>query len=153
ASTPIAEVNLRAESQTVLGSGADALRAFAQAIEEWKLLISAALAGLGREAIRLAAAYASQRKQFGKFIGAFQAVSHPLADRLGDVDAGKLLVWKAIRDCAAQSDPTSEALQEAGATISLATWWNCDAAGKAVAQALHTFGGYGLTTEYDIHLY
>src|SRR6202035_763725 len=61
-------------------------------------------------------------------------------------DGGKLLVWKAIRDIADGS-------REAGATISLAAWWSCDAAGKAVAQALHTFGGYGLTTEYDIHLY
>jgi alkylation response protein AidB-like acyl-CoA dehydrogenase len=146
ASTPLAEIDLREQSQTVLGSGAEALKSFAQGIEEWKLLISAALAGLGRESVKLAAAYASQRKQFGKFIGAFQAVSHPLADRLGDVDAGKLLVWKAIRDIA-------DGAPDAAATISLAAWWNSDAAGKAVAQALHTFGGYGLTTEYDIHLY
>jgi 3-oxochol-4-en-24-oyl-CoA dehydrogenase len=146
ASTPIAEIDLSAQSQTVLGSGADALKIFAQGIEEWKILISAALAGLSREAVKLAAAYASQRKQFGQFIGSFQAISHPLADRLGDVDGGKLLVWKSIRDIADGSP-------EAGATISLAAWWNCDAAAKAVAQALHTFGGYGLTTEYDIHLY
>jgi alkylation response protein AidB-like acyl-CoA dehydrogenase len=146
ASTPVAEIDLGKQPHTVLGSGAQALATFAQAIEEWKLLISAALSGLGREAIKLAAAYASQRKQFGQFIGAFQAISHPLADRLGDVDGGRLLVWKAIRNIADVSP-------EAAATISLATWWSCDAAGKAVAQALHTFGGYGLTTEYDIHLY
>ena len=146
ASTPIAEIDLREQSQAVLGRGAEALECFAQGIEEWKVLISAGLAGLAREAVKLAAAYASQRKQFGQFIGAFQAISHPLADRLCDVDGGRLLVWKAIRDIADRA-------QEAGATISLAAWWNCDAAAKAVAQALHTFGGYGLTTEYDIHLY
>jgi alkylation response protein AidB-like acyl-CoA dehydrogenase len=146
ASTPMAEIDLSAQSRTVLSSGAEALKIFAQAIEEWKILLSAALAGLAREAVRLAAAYASQRKQFGQFIGAFQAISHPLADRLCEVDSGKLLIWKAIRDIA-------DGAQEAGATISLAAWWNCDAAAKAVAQALHTFGGYGLTTEYDIHLY
>jgi 3-oxochol-4-en-24-oyl-CoA dehydrogenase len=146
ASTPLAEIDLATQSRTLLGSGAGALRSFAQAIEEWKLLIAAALAGLSRQAVQLAAAYASQRKQFGQLIGTFQAISHPLADRLSEVDSGKLLVWKAIRDIA-------DEVQEAGATISLAAWWNCDAAGKAVAQALHTFGGYGLTTEYDIHLY
>lgn len=146
ASTPFAEINLSTHPQAVLGSGAAVLQCFAQAIEEWKLLMSAALAGLARESIKLAAAYASERKQFGQFIGSFQAISHPLADRLGDADAGKLLVWKAIRDIA-------DGAPEAGATISLAFWWSCDAAAKAVAQALHTFGGYGLTTEYDIHLY
>lgn len=146
ASTPLAEINLSAHPRTVLGSGDAALKTFAQGIEEWKLLISAALAGLSHESIKLAAAYASQRKQFGQFIGTFQAISHPLADRLGDADGGKLLVWKAIRDIADNAP-------EAGATISLAAWWSCDAAAKSVAQALHTFGGYGLTTEYDIHLY
>jgi alkylation response protein AidB-like acyl-CoA dehydrogenase len=146
ASTPLARIDISKQSQKVLGSGAAALKIFAQGIEEWKLLISAALAGLARESVKLAAAYASERKQFGQFIGTFQAISHPLADRLGDADGGKLLVWKAIRDIADKAD-------EAGATISLAMWWNCEGAAKAVAQALHTFGGYGLTTEYDIHLY
>ncbi len=146
ASTPLAEIDLCAHPHSLLGSGNTAIHTFAQAVEEWKLLISAALAGLARKAIELAAAYASERKQFGQFIGTFQAISHPLADRLGDVDGGRLLVWKAIRDIADGS-------AEAGATVSLAIWWNCDAAARAVAQALHTFGGYGLTTEYDIHLY
>ena len=146
ASTPLAELNLDTLPQTTLARGADASTAFAQAIEEWKLLISAGLAGLGREALKMAAAYASQRKQFGQFIGQFQAISHPLADLLCEVDGGKLLVWKAIRSIVDGAD-------EAGAAVSIAAWWNAEAAARAVAQALHTFGGYGLTTEYDIYLY
>ena len=146
ASTPLAELDLSTYPRRVLGSGDVALTQFAQGIEEWKLLIAAALGGLSSEALKLAAAYASQRKQFGQLIGTFQAISHPLADRLGDVDGGRLLVWKAIRDIA---DGTADA----AATISLSLWWSCDAAARTVAQALHTFGGYGLTTEYDIHLY
>ncbi|HYD07048.1 MAG TPA: acyl-CoA dehydrogenase family protein, partial [Reyranella sp.] len=113
---------------------------------EWKLLISAALAGLGAQALRLAAAYASEREQFGQLIGQFQAISHPLADCLCEVDGGRLLAWKAIRDIA-------DGAQDAAATVSLAAWWNAQAASHAVSQALQTFGGYGLTTEYDIYLY
>ena len=146
ASTPLAEVDFSAHPRRVLGTGDAALRQFAQGIEEWKLLTAAALGGLSAEALKLAAGYAGQRKQFGQLIGTFQAISHPLADRLGDVDGGKLLVWKAIRDIADEAP-------DAGATISLSLWWSCEAAAKTVAQALHTFGGYGLTTEYDIHLY
>ena len=146
ASTPIAQLDLSAHPRTVLGSGARSLQIFAQAVEEWKLLISAALAGLARESLRLGAAYACERKQFGQLIGTFQGISHPLADLLCDVDGGKFLVWKSIRDIADGS-------AEAGPTISLATWWNVDAATRSVAQSLHTFGGYGLTTEYDIFLY
>ena len=146
ASTPLAELDFSALTSTLLATGNAAVAAFAGGVEEWKLLISAALAGLSRESLKLAAAYASERKQFGQFIGQFQGISHPLADLLCDVDGGKFLVWKAIRDIADGSD-------EAAGTISLAGWWNADAAARATAQALHTFGGYGLTTEYDVHLF
>ncbi len=146
ASTPIAEIDLSALPATILGSGDAALATFAAGIEEWKLLLAAALSGLSREAIRLAAAYASERKAFGQFIGQFQAISHPLADLICEIDGGKFLVWKAIRNLA-------DGNSEAAATISIAAWWTAEAAARAVGQALHTFGGYGLTTEYDIHLY
>ncbi|MES0872432.1 acyl-CoA dehydrogenase family protein [Sinimarinibacterium thermocellulolyticum] len=146
ASTPLAEIALSRLSATSLGRGAEAVARFTQAVEEWKLLIGAGLAGIGREALRLAAAYASQRKQFGQFIGQFQAISHPLADLLCEIDGGKFLVWRAIRNIA-------DGAPEAGAAVSIAAWWNAEAAARAVAQALHTFGGYGLTTEYDIFLY
>ena len=146
ASTPIAELRLGSAKHTVLSTSDAGRKAFAQGIEEWKLLIAAALAGLSRESIRLAAAYACERSAFGQPIGTYQAMSHPLADLSTDTDGGKYLTWKAIRDIA-------DAKPEAGAEISLTAWWNIDTAGRAVAQALHTFGGYGLTTEYDIHLY
>ena len=146
ASTPLAEIQL-ADAQRVVVSKSEAGRKlFAQAIEEWKLLIAAALAGLSREAIKLAAAYACERSAFGQRIGTYQAISHPLADLICDVDGGKFLIWRAIRDIADERP-------QSGAEISLAAWWNIDTAGRAVAQALHTYGGYGLTTEYDIHLY
>ena len=146
ASTPLAEIDLGSLEAAALGSGDAALTTFAAALEEWKLLIAAALAGLSRKSLELAAAYAGERKAFGQLIGTFQGISHPLADRLCDVDGARFLVWKAIRDLADGSD-------EAAPTISLALWWACDAAATSTAQALHTFGGYGLTTEYDIFLY
>jgi 3-oxochol-4-en-24-oyl-CoA dehydrogenase len=143
AGTPMTELDLGALNATVLGND---IAAFEAGIEEWKLLISAGLAGLAKESLKLAAAYASERKQFGQFIGQFQGISHPLADLVCEADGGKLLVWKAIRDIADDGN-------EAAATVSIAAWWNAIAAARCVAQALHTFGGYGLTTEYDIHLF
>ncbi|MCI4592049.1 acyl-CoA dehydrogenase [Sphingobium sp. BYY-5] len=146
ASTPLAEIDLGVLPHVMLARGEGARTIFAQGVEEWKLLIAAGLAGIGRQALKLAAAYACERKQFDQYIGQFQGISHPLADLLCDVDGGKLLVWKAIRDLA-------DGQPQAGAAISIAAWWNTDAAARAVAQALHTFGGYGLTTEYDIFLF
>ncbi len=146
ASTPIAEIDFSAAETTVLGQGDAALGVFAQGLEEWKLLMAVALSGLSREAVRLAAAYACERVAFGQPIGAYQAISHPLADLITEVDGGKYLAWKAVHDIA-------RGLPEAGPEISMAIWWNADTAGRAVTQSLHTFGGYGLATEYDIHLY
>jgi alkylation response protein AidB-like acyl-CoA dehydrogenase len=146
ASTPIAELHLGGKPRQVLSSNADGRKAFAQALEEWKLLIAAGLAGLSREAVRLASAYACERQAFGQPIGTYQGISHPLADAITDVDGGKYLAWKTLRDIA-------DAVPDAGAEVSLSIWWNAETATRAVAQALHTFGGYGLTTEYDIHLY
>jgi alkylation response protein AidB-like acyl-CoA dehydrogenase len=146
ATTPIGEIDLMQGERVVLGSGDEALGHFAAAIEEWKLYMAVALSGIGRQALKMAAVYAGERKAFGQLIGTFQGISHPLADLLCDVDGAKFLAWKAIRDIFDHSD-------EAGATVSLAYWYACDAAARAVAQGLHTFGGYGLSNEYDIHLY
>ena len=146
ASTPIAEIDLAALPATVLASGDAALATFAAGLEEWKLLIAAALSGLSRAALLLAAAYAGERKAFGVFIGTFQAISHPLADLIAEVDSGKFMVWKAIRSIA-------DGDAEAAGQVSLAAWWNADTAARTVTQSLHTFGGIGLTVEHDIHLF
>jgi alkylation response protein AidB-like acyl-CoA dehydrogenase len=61
-------------------------------------------------------------------------------------DASKYFTWKTLSDVA-DRHPRAEA------QISLALWWAADTAARAVSQSLQTFGGYGLTLEYDIHLY
>src|SRR5262249_45108967 len=81
ASTPIAQLRLGAgAARAVLSSSDQGRKQFAQALEEWKLLMAAALAGLAREAIETAAAYARERVAFGQPIGTYQGISHPLAD-------------------------------------------------------------------------
>ena len=100
ASTPIAEINLAEAVKTPLSETKSGVAFFAQAIEEWKMLVAAALCGLSREAVQLASAYACEREAFGQPIGTYQALSHPLADRITDIDGGKYFVWKAIHDIA-----------------------------------------------------
>ncbi len=146
ASTPIAELRLDGAQRVVLAAGTAGLDIYAQAIEEWKILVAVALASLSREAIRQASEYACERIAFGQPIGTYQGIAHPLADLITDVDGGKYFAWKTIHDI-------DKNLPDAGAQISLALWWNADTATRAVSQALHTFGGYGLSTEYDVHLY
>ena len=145
-SVPTAEIDFGSATCEVLAQGEDAVSAFLAAIEERKLFTAAALCGLARRAIELAVDYARDRTQFGQPIGTFQAISHPLADLSVAVDGAKYAVWEAIRSTGSGED-------DAAAKVSLALWLASDASGKAVSQALHTFGGYGLTVEYDIHLF
>jgi alkylation response protein AidB-like acyl-CoA dehydrogenase len=146
ASQPMALIRLTDLESKTIAQGTAAIAAFEAAIEEWKLLTAAALAGLSGEAIRIASAYACERVQFGQPIGTYQAISHPLADLAVYVDGSKLAVWGAIRAIA-------DSAKDAAAQVSMALWLNCDSATQSVAQSLHTFGGYGLTLEYDIHLF
>lgn len=146
ASNGIGEVDLGKAASTILASGEDTCTLFAAALEEWSLLTAALLNGLAREAIRLAAGYAGDRMAFGVPIGTYQAMSHPLANLFVDVEGGRLLTWQVIHAIAADAP-------DAAAQIPLALWWNARTAARAGIQSLRTFGGYGLTTEYDIHLY
>jgi alkylation response protein AidB-like acyl-CoA dehydrogenase len=130
----------------VLRRGNDAARIWTAALEEWKLLTGAALVGLAREAVTKAAAYACERIAFGQPIGVNQGVAHPLANDIIEIDGAWLLLWRTVSAIAAGQPG-------AGASISLAFWWAARTAAAAVKDSLHTFGGYGLTNEYDIQLY
>ena len=130
----------------VIASNADAARIWAAAIEEWKILTAAALFGLSREALAMGAAYASERIAFGQPIGANQGIAHPLANDVIDADGGQVFVWWTLRALA-------DKRADAGAAISQLYWWANRTATNCVAHALHAFGGYGLTNEYDIQLY
>jgi alkylation response protein AidB-like acyl-CoA dehydrogenase len=145
-SSPIASWSLEETDRTVVASGDVARRTFFAGREEWKLLMAAALAGLGREALELAGRYASERVQFDRPIGSFQAVAHPLADSVADIEGARLLVWKTIW-------AISAGRPDAAALLSMSFAWAASAATRAVARALHTHGGYGLSLEYEIQLY
>ncbi len=130
----------------MLGEGETARRTYLAALEEWKLLTAAMLVGLSQQALAMAASYSRDRVQFGRPIGSFQGVAHPLADSATDIDGAELLVWRAVWAIARGRD-------DAAASVSMAWWWAGQAAARAVTRALRTFGGYGLSLEYDIQLY
>ncbi len=135
----------RSERQ-VISSSADAPRIWSAAIEEWKLLTTAALVGLSREALSIASGYARERMAFGQPIGANQGIAHKLADDVIDADGAAMLLWWTLRAIA-------DGHADAAATIPMLFWWTVRTASNCVAHSLHTFGGYGLCNEYDIQLY
>ena len=139
-------LRLNLDSADVVASGPAVRHAALAAIEECRLLKAAMLSGLARRALTMAAAYATERVQFGKPIGSFQGIAHPLADALAETDGARLLVWHAVWAIAREH-------ADAGALSAMAWWWATQSTARTVARALHTFGGYGVSLEYDIQLY
>lgn len=139
-------VNFATEQSVLLSNGPEAIDAYLAAVEEWRLLNAARVAAAARKALTNAAEYAKERHAFGRPIGSFQGLAHPLADRSVDVDGAGLLVWRAV-EAIAQGD------KKAAATISLAAWWAGQAARPASVLAMRVFGGYGVAMEYDAQIY
>jgi alkylation response protein AidB-like acyl-CoA dehydrogenase len=142
----VREIDFQGLERTVLMEGKGAAEAFGAAIEEWKLLTAAVIAAGAQRALELAAEYAREREAFGKPIGTFQGLAHPLADSAVDVDGARLLCWRTV-DMLARRDAG------AAARIPMALWWAADSAGRALTRAIRTFGGYGMSLEYDAQLY
>ena len=134
------------DSGEVLAQGPDAVALFQGAAEEWKLLTASATVGAAQRAMEIASAYANEREAFGRPIGSYQGIAHPLADSACDVDGAELLIWRAVSAIA-------EGDEEAGSLISQLWWWVSEACPMAAHRSLRTLGGYGLTLEYDAQLY
>jgi alkylation response protein AidB-like acyl-CoA dehydrogenase len=153
AGAPLADRAARAGERTVLGDRA----AFAAALDEWRILTAAALVGIGAAALDLALAYVLERQQFGRPIGAFQAIQHGLADFPALVDGGRLLVhkaaWAADHGLHGHIDVGDNDITDVGALSRMAFVHAAEAAAVTTDRSLHYHGGYGFSREYDIQLY
>ena len=146
AATPVADVVDLRTGSTVLAGGPDAERNWAHAVDEWMTLTACVLVGLARRALDTAVAYVKERTVFGRAIGSFQGVAHPLADAATAVDGARLLAYRAA--WAAQEEPERFA-ELAAMCFAFAT----ETARQVTALDVHVHGGYGVSTEYDAQLY
>jgi len=116
----------------------------AAALDQVEVLLSAELVGVAQRALELAVEHATQRQQFGRSIGTYQAVSHRCADVLVAVESAR----SAVLGAAWTADHEPELL---GFAASVAKVTASDAAWEATAAALQIFGGMGFTWEHPIH--
>jgi alkylation response protein AidB-like acyl-CoA dehydrogenase len=113
-----------------------------------KLLAAYALeaVGIGSWAVEAAVAYVSEREQFGKKIGTYQAVSHPVVDAYVGVELGRSLAYWAAW-CVAEGD--AQAVLACAAAKAQAT----EAAVRACETSIQVHGGIGFTWEHPLHRY
>jgi len=110
-----------------------------------RILIAAESVGLGRCALKRAAAYAKERVVFDRPIGQNQGIQHPLAANWTALEAANLMVFKAawLYD---QGNP-------AGAEANAAKYLAGEASFDACQQAVMTHGGFGYAKEYHVERY
>lgn len=115
-----------------------------QATDTGMVAIAAEMVGIAQRALDISVAYAKERQQFDRPIGAYQAVSHRLAEMLWDVEEARSLTYYAAwaADASPESLPLAASMAKARAS---------DAATKVTHDAIQTLGGIGFTWEHDMH--
>ena len=101
--------------------------------------------GVTERALELTAGHARTREQFGRPIGAFQAVAQRLADAYIDVEAIRLTLWQAAWRL--------EAGLPAGQEIATAKFWAADGGHRVAHTAVHVHGGLGIDVSHPLHRY
>jgi alkylation response protein AidB-like acyl-CoA dehydrogenase len=116
------------------------------AVDIGVVALAAELVGVAQRGLEMATDYAKEREQFGRPIGAYQAVSHRLAGMLWEVEEARSLTYYAA--WAADAEPGALPLAAAMAKARAS-----DAATQVTHDAIQTFGGIGFTWEHDIHFF
>jgi len=118
----------------------------ARARDTIMVAVAAESVGVAQRAMEMAVEHARDRKQFGRPIGVFQAVSHPCAQMLLEVEGARSAVMFAA--WALDASP-----EEAGLAAAMAKAYASDAGWRVPAAALQVLGGIGFTWEHDLHFW
>ena len=132
--------NVRVPAKNMLGNEGEALKNTLVMFERSRVFVAAQGLGTGRRALEEAVKYAKERKQHGKLIAGHQLISGMLAEMATNVDAARLLVYRA----AEMIENGVPAEMEAA----MAKYFACEMAVKVARQAVQIHGGNGVTTDF-----
>jgi alkylation response protein AidB-like acyl-CoA dehydrogenase len=131
-----------ASENTLPGAAGDYLPVFHRAC----VALAAESTGVAQRALEMSVEYAKDRQQFGRPIGAYQAVSHRCAQMLLETENSRSAVYGAA--WAADAEPESLPL-----AASMAKAYASDAGWRVPDMAIQVHGGIGFTWEHDLHFF
>jgi acyl-CoA dehydrogenase len=137
---PVGEIEFnsaRVPAEDMVGREGDGFQLAMQTLDTFRASVGAAACGMARRALDEALAYARTRRQFGRPIAEHQLIQEKLADMATELDAARLLVYRAayLKDAGAE-----RVTREASEAKLFAT----EAAGRIIDSALQIHGGSGL---------
>ncbi len=137
--------NVRVAAADRIGAAGSGWRTWSDTMHDGIVLLAAQAMGGAERALEITVGYAKERKQFDKPLGAFQAISHYLADAATAIDGGRTLVWEAAW-ARSQGKPVNK-------LAPMAKLFACQTYRDVTAMCQQVWGGVGFTIEYDIQLY
>jgi short/branched chain acyl-CoA dehydrogenase len=139
---PLSFEGCRVPEANLLGARGAGFKQFLHVLDIGRIGVAAMGVGLAQGALDQALAYAKERRAFGKPISKFQAIQVKLADMATEIEAARLLVYKAAREKDAGRNFSLTAAQAKLKTGRLAV--------RCAEEAVQIHGGYGYIEEYPV---
>jgi len=139
---PIYFTECRVPKEALLGGEGDGFKIAMQTLDGGRIGVSAQALGIAQAALDASVAYAKERVQFGKPIANLQAIQWMIADMAMEIDAARLLVYRAA-SCVDNGRPYSTE----GAMAKL---FASETATRVAGKAIQIHGGYGYTESYPV---
>jgi butyryl-CoA dehydrogenase len=139
---PVYFADCRIGKEALLGGEGDGFKIAMQTLDGGRIGVSAQALGIAQAALDASVAYAKERVQFGKPIADLQAIQWMIADMALEVDAARLLVYRAA-SCVDNGRPYSRE----GAMAKL---FASETATRVAGKAIQIHGGYGYTESYPV---
>ncbi len=139
---PIYFSDCRVPKEALLGGEGDGFKIAMQTLDGGRIGVSAQALGIAQAALDASVAYAKERVQFGKPIATLQAIQWMIADMATEIDAARLLVYRAA-SCVDNGQPYSTE----GAMAKL---FASEIATRVAGKAIQIHGGYGYTESYPV---
>ena len=138
----VAFINVRVPKGNLVGKEGQGFYQTIELLDETRINIGASAVGMAQGAFERALQYAKTREAFGRKIGAFQAISHKLAEMATYIETSRLLVYKAAWEFDhGKLDPKLS---------SMAKWYPTHVAVKVADEAIEILGGHGYMAENEV---
>lgn len=132
----------RVPGENLLGTEGEGFTIALATLDGGRIGIAAQALGIAQGCLEESVGYAQQRRQFGRAIAEFEAIQWMLADMATEIDAARLLTYRAAWLAEQGRAFTKEA--------AMAKLFASEAANRAAYKAIQIFGGYGYTKEFAV---
>jgi len=145
-SSPTGEIFLtdtKVPKENIIGKPGDGAKIVFSSLNQTRLSAAAGAVGLAQACLETAVKYCKERKQFGKSIGEFQMNQDMIAQMSAEIEAARLLVYKAAW-------AKDQGRLDNGLDVAQAKYFAGEAVTKSATFAMRILGAYGYSTEYPV---